>query len=191
MITIVKGDDRSINLYFVQQDNGRPYDLTGFTNISVFFKTQFGGILEKNNSTYDTAAYASYAGINFTAQTLGTTGNSISLVFDGIQSLQTIVNAWNLANSGNQVSHDAPDGSIVPASATVSLAHGQSGLIDVTVPSAVLGHVVVRVHDFDTVQFLAGRSLSFKVFIDNGTPPEGTRRKVIFANALEVVEDNI
>jgi hypothetical protein len=191
MITITKGDDRSINLYLTLSGNSRPYDLTGWTNISVFFKKQFGGLLEKNSSSYNTFAYALYDGVTYTAKTSGTTGNSILLTFSGSQTIQQVVDAWNLANPSNQVGHDSEDGSIIPPAGNVDLEHGQVNLIDVTVVSEVLGHIRVRLHDYDTVQLLAGRSLSFKAVIDKGAPPEGERRKVIFANALEVVEDNI
>lgn len=192
MITLTKGDDRSINLYLTLTGNSRPYDLTGWTSISVFFKMQFGGLLEKNSSTYSTYAYNfTSEGITFTAVTAGTVGNSISLTFNGTDTLQTVVNAWNAANPSNMVAHDQDNGSIILTAQVVPLAHGQAGLIDVTVVSEVLGHIRVRLHDFDSVKLLAGRSLSFKAVIDKGAPPEGERRKVIFANALEVVEDNI
>ena len=191
MITIVKGDDRNINLFFNLQSSGRPFDLTGWTHISVFFKKQFGDLLEKNTDPYSTYAYALYQGVTFTALTAGTTGNSISLVFDGSSTIAQIINSWNVANISNQVTSDAQDTSVVLPAGTVNLQNAQDNLIDVTVVSEVLGHVKVTLNDYDTVQLLAGRSLSFKAVIDKGAPPQGERRKIIFDNALEVVEDDI
>jgi len=192
MITIVKGDDRNINLFFVLQGTNRPYDLSGWTRISVYFKEQFGGLLEKTTDAYDTYAQALYNGITFKAVTAGTTGNSISLVFDGAHTIQEVMNTWNTANPSNQVENDANDDSVILPAGTASLADAQDGLIDVTVMSAVLGQVKVRLRSFDTVLLLAGRSLSFKAEIDvAGGPPLGERRKIIFENALEIIEDDI
>lgn len=189
MISIVKGDDRNLNLFFILTGTQRPYDLTGWTHISVFFKMQYGDLLEKSTTAYNTFATAFYSGITFTALASGTAGNSIALVYSGTNTVQQVVNAWNTANPSNKVSHNSPDGNLVIPAGTVTLADALDNLVDVTVVNAILGHVKVHIRQEDTTQLLAGRSLSFKAVIDNGAPPNGERRKIIFENALEVTED--
>ena len=59
----------------------------------------------------------------FTAVNFGTGGNSIALVFDGIDDVTTVVAAWNAANPSNQVSFSG-SGATVPTAQTVSLSNG-------------------------------------------------------------------
>jgi hypothetical protein len=186
---IIKGEDNELTLNIVNKFR-RPYDLTGWTKISVFFKKADGGVLEKNTVIYNTKAEALYLGITFTAVTSGTAGNSISLVFDGLLTIGMVVDAWNLANPSNKVAHNGNNGSVL-AAGTVNLANAQDGLLDVLVPLDVLGSIKVMLHDFDSKYLLAGRSITFKVVIDKGSPPQGERRKVMFRNALDIEEDNI
>lgn len=59
----------------------------------------------------------------FTAVNFGVSGNSIALIFDGIDDVSTVVAAWNAANPANQVSFTG-SGATVPAAQTVTLANG-------------------------------------------------------------------
>lgn len=61
--------------------------------------------------------------ITFTANTLGTIGNSISLTFTGFNTVGTVVSAWNAANPNNQVSYTGSS-SAVPEAKTVGLSGG-------------------------------------------------------------------
>jgi hypothetical protein len=74
----------------------------------------------QGNALYATATQE---GVTFVADNLGIIGNSISLVFNGIDTVDTVVNAWNTANPTNTVSHDGA-GTEILASATVNLAGG-------------------------------------------------------------------
>jgi hypothetical protein len=70
------------------------------------------------------AIAASYTGIGdnetfseevvIIANTAGTAGNSITLTFDGVDDLDTVLAAWNSANPSNQATLDSGDGSQVP-----------------------------------------------------------------------------
>ena len=70
------------------------------------------------------AIAASYTGIGdnesfseevtITANTAGTAGNSITLTFDGVDDVDTVLAAWNSANPLNQASLDSGDGAQVP-----------------------------------------------------------------------------
>jgi hypothetical protein len=70
------------------------------------------------------AVAASYIGIGdnesfseevtITANTAGTAGNSITLTFDGVDDVDTVLAAWNAANPSNQATLDSGDGAQVP-----------------------------------------------------------------------------
>ena len=64
----------------------------------------------------------------FTAVSRGTIGNSISLVFDGIDDVTTVVNAWNVANPNNMVSFTG-SGATVPSAQTVNLSGAENNSI--------------------------------------------------------------
>jgi hypothetical protein len=70
------------------------------------------------------AIAASYTGIGdsetfseevtITANTAGTAGNNITLTFDGVDDVDTVLAAWNAANPSNQATLDSGDGAQVP-----------------------------------------------------------------------------
>ncbi len=64
--------------------------------------------------------------IVFTANNTGTAGNSISLVFDGVSTVATIVGNWNTANPLNTVSYTGL-GTVIPAANTWTLSGGTNG----------------------------------------------------------------
>ncbi len=66
--------------------------------------------------------------IVFTANTPGSVGNSISLVFNGSATVSTVVTAWNSAHPGNQVSFTG-SGSVVPAANTYNLSGGGGSIL--------------------------------------------------------------
>jgi hypothetical protein len=64
----------------------------------------------------------------FTAVNFGTGGNSISLVFDGIDDVATVVAAWNSTNPSNTVSYTG-SGATVPSAQTVNLINGAANTV--------------------------------------------------------------
>jgi hypothetical protein len=64
----------------------------------------------------------------FTAVNFGTVGNSISLIFDGIDDVTTVVAAWNAANPTNTVSFTG-SGATVPSAQTVNLIGGAANTV--------------------------------------------------------------
>jgi hypothetical protein len=64
----------------------------------------------------------------FTAVNYGLSGDSISLVFDGVADVSTVVAAWNAANPANQVSFTG-SGATVPSAQTVNLAGGAENAV--------------------------------------------------------------
>ena len=70
------------------------------------------------------AASVLFQTITFTAVTAGSAGNSIALVFDGIDDINDVVGAWNTANPGNTVSFTGQLGTFVPTAGTATLSGG-------------------------------------------------------------------
>lgn len=69
----------------------------------------------------------------FTAVNFGTSGNSISLVFNGTNSVSTVVTAWNAANPSNQVTFTG-SGATVPTAQTVNLSNGAFNTVMTSAP---------------------------------------------------------
>lgn len=182
---IVKGEDRILTFAVkVKKIEGDPYDLTGFTKLTAEFRNSDNSILAKTTDLVGgAAATATFEGVTFTADSIGTDGNSISLVFNGSDTVDTVVNNWNSANPGNTVSHDG-DGSEVLSSTTVNLSGGEDQNQFVTVQGdPLLGKIQVELTDTDTNGMRLGKSQSVRIKIDKGS----TRRIAIFRNSIDVV----
>lgn len=76
----------------------------------------------------DQAAEVTEQAVTFTADATGEDGNSISLTFDGVDDIDTVVGAWNTANPTNTCSHNGT-GTNVLTSATVSLVGGGFAIV--------------------------------------------------------------
>ena len=70
-------------------------------------------------------ASAVFSGVTFTADFTGQLGNSITLLFSGLNTVATVVTAWNVANPSNTVSYTGL-GSYVPPAGLVTLQGGHS-----------------------------------------------------------------
>jgi hypothetical protein len=62
--------------------------------------------------------------VTFTAVTKGVVGNTIALVFNGTDDIDTVVNAWNVANPANTVGFTGQLGTYVPTAGTATLIGG-------------------------------------------------------------------
>lgn len=102
--------------YFDASGNG-----TGDSNATRDSTTQFtfiAAVVAYAHAMDDTAT------ITFTANVIGNVGNTISLVFDGTDTITTVVNAWNVANPSNTVSFSGGPGSTVLTAQTIDLGAG-------------------------------------------------------------------
>jgi len=182
---IVKGEDRILTLSIkVKRKEGDPFDLTGFTKISAEFRLNDNSILKLTTDPAD-GVFASviYEGVTFTADTIGVVGNAISLTFDGIDDVDTVVAAWNGANPGNTASHSGA-GTEVLSAGVIPLVDGVDDVIYVTLlGDPLLGKIQVEVNDTNSNRLRLGKSQSIRVKIDKGE----IRRIAIFRNAIDVV----
>ena len=76
-----------------------------------------------SSPAYRTKATATSGPIVFTAVNTGPGGNSIALVFDGVDDVIMVEDAWNTANTTNMVSYTGPGDTVIAAS-TITLSGG-------------------------------------------------------------------
>lgn len=191
-ITIIRGEDRNMILRMIFKDSTEPYDLINWTKISVEFKKADRTILEKTTDPYG-GEFASglYDNVTYTANSIGAIGNTIELTFDGNNTIQQVIDAWNSANPTNTVSSDAADDQVVPPAGSVQLNGGVEPQRDVEVINETLGKISVRLSDDETAGLKRGPNQSFKVVVDKGEHPNGDRRIVLFDSKLNIVDADL
>jgi len=186
---IIRGEDATFRIK-LRLPNQDPYDLTGSTGVRVMFRKYDSGFYEANMDDVPAdKAYAEYADVIYTAVTAGALGNNILLQFNGVYSIDTVVDNWNLNNPSNTVIHDAADGAVVPVASDVQLDQGVDIYQKVSIISPpVLGKISVALSNTDTNQLKPGNRLPVHVIIDKGVHPAGERRKVIIDAGVTVTD---
>jgi hypothetical protein len=194
---IRRGSDATFKIY-LRDSFDRPYDLTGWTRLRVRLPKENIGAVEVNSDAIPAAkAYATIqvdvggdlVSVRFEAVTGGEAGNDIELVFNGTDTLDDVVGAWNTANPTNTVSHDADDGTIVPEAQTVALDQGLDSYYKVYPSSPLqLGEVNVVLSEADTSLLKIGRTQAVEITIDKGNHPAGKRVVVLCKDSIAVEE---
>lgn len=185
---IRRGEDISIPVN-ITYDNKRPFDLTGWTKITAEFKKSDNEILSQSTEPANGIfSSAEYEGVTYTADEVGTIGNSISLVFDGNDDIDTVVDAWNTSNPSNTVSSDASDGTVVPSAGTVNLSGGEEPEPEIDVVDDKLGEISIKLNDTETSMLRLGNEQSIKLLIDFQDHPEGKRRIAVINRMIDVEE---
>lgn len=138
------------------------------------------------------AATKLFQTVTFTADTAGTAGNSISLVFNGTDDLATVVGAWNTANPTNTVSFTGQPGTFVPTAGTANLAGGLAAIVPVNGMRYLVGQPTATAggawagHAGEIAYYDSGAATwQFEV-----RPDEGTMVYVEDVNAAYVFNDN-
>jgi hypothetical protein len=102
-------DDRDPNLHAASHLAGTPAIAASYTGIG-------------DNETFSEE-------VTITANTAGTAGNNITLSFDGVDDVDTVLAAWNAANPSNQATLDSGDGGQVPDDGdSLTLSGGVAGI---------------------------------------------------------------
>jgi len=187
-LKITRGADRAPILRLRSNKTKDPLDLTGVTAIQIVFNTRERGKLTLTNSVVPaTRAIASKNNIIFSAQALGSSGNTIILEFNGVDNITAVVDAWNSVNPSNPAQHNATTGTEVMPACIVKLTGGYDAYQPVSIyGDARLGKILVILLDKDTEQLKTGENQGFKVIIDYGAHPGGTRHVGIYENKLDV-----
>lgn len=118
--------DMSNGSYFYGTAHFNP---TGATPITMegHYRDGLGGWEEVDSLIFLTVAEAAtgtHGGVLFTADNAGIVGNSISLVFNGTDTVLQVKTAWNAANPANTVSSDPAHDSDVLGATTLNLTGG-------------------------------------------------------------------
>ena len=193
---IIQGEDRIIPLDIVKKSNTnikRPFDLTGWTKLAVQFRTQHGGVLELDSiPAHGRKSSSIYEGVTYTATNVGVAGDSISLVFDGILTIQAVIDDWNTNNPTNTVESNAEDDTTVPTSGTVSFSGGLDDFAKVTViGDAKDGKIQVRLENDDTNKLKVGAGQGVAVVVDFGDHDLGNRRIASAKNVINVEKPSL
>lgn len=185
IIEIGRGEDVTLPLWITLKK--RPQSLQGLTTITVEFKTQDGGTLQKTNKPVEgVAASVTSQGVLFTADNEGVAGDSISLVFNGTDTLDAVVGNWNTINPNNTVNHGGVGSSVLTAD-TVNLTGGKDPVTYVNViGSPDVGNLSVYLNDSDTESLRLGKLQTFRAVLEWGDAPEGIKRYAYFRNCLTV-----
>lgn len=190
--TIVRGEDRPLILRMEFLQSREPFDLVNWTKITVQFRKADRTLLEKNSDLVGGVfATVAFQAVNYTADIIGSIGNTILLTFDGIKSIATVILDWNTANPLNTVSSDAPNDAVIPTAGGAQLIGGVEPTRGVDVINETLSKISVNLSDADTESLKTGPNQSFKVIVDKGAHPNGERRIVLFDSALNVINADI
>jgi hypothetical protein len=188
-IKIYRGADKTFLVRLINTKSGDPYDLSSFDYVQVVFLLKSRKKLILTTDTVPAVkAQADKDGVTFIAQNGGAQGNSITLNFNGVDDIDTVVNAWNTANPSNLVTHNG-NGTDVLSAETVVLSNGYDSYQPVQVwGDPKYGKVLVTLLESQTINLRAGTSQSFTVIIDNGINPGGFRNIGVFEQGVDVFE---
>lgn len=193
---IIQGEDRVLPLDIVRKTDSnvkRPFDLTGWTRIEIQFRKTNSGVLSIDSiPAHGRQATAVYEEVTYTATDVGILGDSIVLVFNGSDSIQTVIDAWNTSNPANTVTSDASDTAVVPSASVVTLSGGLDDYAKVTViGDARDGKIQVRLENDDTNSLKVGAGQGVAVIVDFGDHDLGNRRIASAKNVINVEKPSL
>ena len=188
-VEIHRGADSLLSIR-VLDTTGKPYDLTGYSLITVELPNCVQGSFSIDSTPIPAVpATATYESVVFTATTGGVDGNLISLVFDGVDDIDTVISDWNAANVGNEVgfSSDTIAGTDVLPAGTVNLLGGVDSFEKIKNVDPRLGEFDLKLISQDSNQLRVGQNQAMVVHIDkNGTHPDSDRETVVNEDAITV-----
>lgn len=193
---IIRGEDRIIPLEVIRKTNSnikRPYDLTGWTKITVQFRKSSSSVLELDSvPAHGRQSFISYESVLYTATNVGLLGNSITLIFDGIITIAQAITTWNNVNPANTVSSNAEDDSVIPSAGTIILEGGLDNYSKVTVlGDARDGRVQVQLDNEDTNSLKIGSGQGVAIIVDFGDHDLGNRRIASAKNVINVEKPSL
>ena len=186
-LQIIRGEDKTVVFKIRERGSNDPINLDGVTNITI-------KLLQANRQELvldmvqlpAKKAKIEVQDVKIVADNAGGMGNSIVLVFDGIQDLDTVINEWNNNNPANTVSHNGNGDELFEGE--FRLFGGLESYRAVDIDSdPLLGRVKLTLNELQTIRLRTGNNQSVPITIDWGYPPSGTRRIARFDNRLDVV----
>jgi len=188
-LKVVRGEDERFVLKLRTKSQQDPLDLSSATKISIsLIKSNRTEIVLTNEVLVAQKAKTKVWQVTFTALTPGVNGNNIQLDFDGIKTVQEIVDEWNIANPTNTIGHDGT-GSTKLTGGLYTLSGGLPAYQAIeVVDSPILGRIKVTLLDTHTNQLRLGLNQSLTIKVDFGVHPTGNRVIAQLKNFLDVVE---
>ena len=114
------------------------------------------------------------------------------MAFNGTDSLDTIVGAWNILNPTNGVEHNAIDGADIPEVGEVQLYGGYPSYTPISIwGNAEIGKVQVSIAEKETYLLRAGIGKSFTIVVDKGDNPSGIRNVGSFEQKVDIKESHL
>lgn len=185
-LIINRGEDKQ-SIFKLRLPNGDPFDLTGATGVEVIMakanRTDLILTLEVIPATRATGDYLEFT---FSADVAGSIGNSITLDFDNVHTIDEIVTDWNDENPTNTVSHNGVGSSIL-ASGSLTLSDGMNSYSPVEILDAKLGFLKLALSNRETNSLRLGSDQSAIINIDFGSHPSGTRKIARLSQRLDIV----
>jgi hypothetical protein len=160
------------------------------TEITIKFKTIGGSLSINTQQVPADKAFKLSNSVTYTAAVAGVAGNLIILPFDGIETIDSVINTWNGANPGNTVVSDAATPAVtVPVAGTVTLEEGQEAFFNVKKPTlANTANLAIVLSGKDTKDLRIGPNQSIDVLLDNDANFPGADNGEVIPNAINVVE---
>ena len=185
-VNVHRGADSLISIR-VTDAKGKPYDLTDYSLITVDLPDQVQGSFSIDSAEIPAeTAMADLDNITFTADTEGAIGNSILLVFNGIDDVDTIVANWNTTNPLNTVSHSGVGDEVI-ASQSLDLYGGVDAYSKIVNIDERLGEFDLKLITTDSNRLKVGPNQAMVVHVDkNGVHPNSDRVTVVNVDALNV-----
>lgn len=192
-LRIFRGQDKTYIVRLTNSKTKDPISLVGATLIQIIFETENRGKLVLSSIVKPAVkAQGSLQGVTFTAVIAGSLGNGISLAFNGVDTLDEVVDAWNTANPTNIVGHNSIDGTTVLTTDEIQLIGGYQEYQPVKVfGSEEIGKLEVIMKNSETNLLRAGIGKSFTVVIDYGDNPTGNRNVGSFEQKVDIKESHL
>lgn len=189
-VKIKRGSDKKF-VVKLRHPNADPFDLTNADQVTLKLPKKDGTKLTIDTTPVPAVkAKALLQGVTFEAVTAGKVGNQIQLVFNGTDTIATVISAWNTANPSNQVSSNAltPSSTVLTA-ATVKLANGSDQYQKVLPMSPlVLGKILISLPNIDTAALRLANEQSIEVLVQVGDDPANDTTGLVIPNAIDVID---
>jgi len=187
-LIITKGSDKYPLIRLRNKNTKDPIDLTGITTIQVIMKTSDRGeLIFRNVAIPATKAKISKGAVTISAVTAGAVGNAIALFFDGVDTLNQVLQVWNDANPSNTATHNGLGTEVFPEG-QLYLTNGYNSYIQIEPwGDPQLGKILIRMTEKDTLKLRTGINQPLRIVLDFGLNPGGIRNVGYFENALEII----
>lgn len=187
-LRIVRGEDKPVIFKLRDKATGDPVNLESITNITIkLTKSNRSELVLDSNLKPAKKAFIDIGLVRIMAENAGGIGNSITLHFDGFETLDQVVSRWNNDNPENSVIHNGTGLEIYQGD--YQLEGGFEAYRPVTaIGEPLLGKIRLNLTEYDTASLRKGSNQTIAITLDWGHPPSGTRKIARLNNRLDVLD---